>query len=1716
MADDDHCEIAGNANVFLRNCLALDIEVGKHDRIYALAAIRGAECFKWHGDDLAAALRQLDDFADGSEALLGHNLIRFDIPRLRAANANLRLLRLPVVDTLWLSPLAFPRHPYHHLVKHYQDGQIRRGRVNDPELDAKLSLEVAGDQLEALRETHPDLLIVWHWLTAAGAGAGAAGAGFDAYFASLRNAPRPTEPEARLAIASQLAKAVCLVAGREVLGALAQHGWPLAFALAWLSVAGGNSVMPPWVRHQFADAGALVRRLRDTPCKDAGCLWCQERHNAKSELKRWFGYAAFRAKPQYNDGQSMQQAIVEAALGGRHLLGILPTGVGKSLCYQVPALSRYDKTGALTVVISPLVALMADQVAGLAKRGIDSCVTVNGLLSMPERADALDRVRLGDASMLIIAPEQLRSRVVRQTIEQREIGIWVLDEAHCLSKWGHDFRPDYRYVARFIRECAPQAAVLCLTATAKPDVKNDIVEHFREKLSVDLELFDGGSERDNLDFVVVHTTAAEKFAHIHDLLTSRSLNEPNGPSGPAEMAGGAIVYCATRRRAENVAEFLRRHDINAAHFHAGLSPELKKDVQDRFVNGGLPVIVATNAFGMGIDKPDVRLVIHADLPGSLENYLQEAGRAGRDQEAACCVLLYSADDVERQFSLSARSRLAPREIQAVLRALRNLDRRKRMNGEVVATAGEILRNEDDAAFERDSATDDSRVRTAISWLEDAELLTREENRTQIFPSSLRVHSIEQARDKLATVRGDYRQQLLHIVRTLIEADADEGVSTDELMGVCGLKPEGVRKALHDLEALGIASNDTVLTAYVHQGVQRHSRVRFQETALLEQALIDNLQEVAPDMAKGDSHMLHLRVATQRLKDEGHEALPEQVRSLLRSIERDGYGDDGAAGSIGLRPLDNESLRVTLNREWPALAKTANLRRDAAQRLLAHLLDCLPPGSQGTDLLAETTLGKLLHAVKSDMELKNRFKRPAKLVDRALLWLHEQQIIRLNKGLTIFRPAMSIRLSQDRRRQFRKTDFEPLRLHYADQVLQIHVMAEYAQRGLRQMAAAIRLTMDYFSLKQDEFLRRWMPSQEEHSRQTTPESWRRIVETLAPDQRSIVVADDEQHSALVLAGPGSGKTRVLVHRIAYLVRMRREDPRSIVALAYNRHAAANIRRRLAELIGEDARGVAAHTCHGLAMRLVGASFSAGVNQPDDGSFKDVLRDATALLRGDGMPPEEADEQRTRLLAGLRWMLVDEFQDINDEQYALIAALAGRTSTDADDKRHLLVVGDDDQNVYSFNGASVKFIRQFEQDYGAKRFFLAENYRSTAHIIKASNAVIRPAESRMKSEHPIRPDRERVGEPAGGPWSELDPVAQGRVQLLPCPRDSIAQAQAALVALQRLASCGNRNWDWAKCAVIAREWRYLEPVRACCELLGIPVQMGNEEFRGLWRVREIQAFVAWLRDRQDMVDAAASAAWLDERPPTPWNDLLREALAEHRQESGAAPVPTQQCIEWLAEWSRDVRRRQRGLLLLTAHRAKGLEFDHVVVLDGGWEDRRDDERRLYYVAMTRARHTLALMCFDGPNRLRAPLLRSSPAPPAPPAPSTLHCQPSVLSPPTSAMANIWSRLNLKDVDLGFAGRRSIEDPVHRHIRELNAGNCLELRENERWELFDRGVLVGRLAQQYRPPAMNGQSGRVRARVAAIVTWSREISPAEYRNRCACDVWEVVVPELVFSKA
>ena len=251
-------------------------------------------------------------------------------------------------------------------------------------------------------------------------------------------------------------------------------------------------------------------------------------------------------------------------------------------------------------------------------------------------------------------------------------------------------------------------------------------------------------------------------------------------------------------------------------------------------------------------------------------------------------------------------------------------------------------------------------------------------------------------------------------------------------------------------------------------------------------------------------------------------------------------------------------------------------------------------------------------------------------------------------------------------------------------------------------------------------------------------------------------------------------------------------------------------------------------------------------------------------------------------------------------------------------------------------------------------------------------------------------------------------------------------------------------------------------------------------------------------------------MDSRPTNLWNELLRQAVDEHALETGGAETPTGHFLEWLAEWGQDIRRRQRGLLLLTAHRAKGLEFDHVAVLDGGWDrvgrgEDPDEARRLYYVAMTRARRTLALARLDGPHRLQEALLDK---------PGVLHREPSELPPADAALERNFVRPGLKDIDLGFAGRQDARRAAHRAIAALSPGDPLRTRTANagRWELLNpEGVVVGRLAKSFAPPA--GTRCRS-ASVLAVTGWSREASRPEYRDVLKCDAWEVIVPELVFE--
>ncbi|MBK7462031.1 MAG: DEAD/DEAH box helicase [Betaproteobacteria bacterium] len=336
-----------------------------------------------------------------------------------------------------------------------------------------------------------------------------------------------------------------------------EAGRAFSYVLAWLRVSGGNSVLPPWVRLQFPTTSRQIRQLRESPCADANCPYCSLLSRSQQGTGALFRLRRLSRRAENPSDGSLQEDIVRAGYAGESLLAILPTGGGKSICYQLPALSRHWRNGSLTIIISPLQSLMKDQVDNLIKVGIYNSATLNGMLTMPERRDVLDKVRLGDIGILLVSPEQFRNRAFIEAIRSRQIGAWVFDEAHCLSKWGNDFRPDYLYVSRFIRERYARngeemAPVSCFTATAKQEVVEDICAHFQESLGLSLRILDGGHERENLHYEVISVGKAEKNPLIH-----RLLEKEFGPARAAAQPGGAVIFAGRRSRTEEIPAFSR-------------------------------------------------------------------------------------------------------------------------------------------------------------------------------------------------------------------------------------------------------------------------------------------------------------------------------------------------------------------------------------------------------------------------------------------------------------------------------------------------------------------------------------------------------------------------------------------------------------------------------------------------------------------------------------------------------------------------------------------------------------------------------------------------------------------------------------------------------------------------------------------------------------------------------------------------------------------------------------------------------------------------------------------------------------------------------------------------------------------------------------------------------------------------------------------------------
>jgi ATP-dependent DNA helicase RecQ len=1683
---------------FLQRGVFVDLEISASGEIKHVGATRGLEGFEsrdpaQHKD----VWRRLDRFAAGAAYVAGHNILDHDLPALKAVAPHLHLCSLPVIDTLRLSPLAFPEVPYHRLVKDYK---LVSDSMNDPVADCRGAAQVLADAWERLggvARRSPELASLHRSMLAG------EGKGFDLFFEAIGVHPLDWRRDID-ALKARFEPLACVGALSRILADMraTKRSTPEpAYAFAWLTAAGGGSVIPSWVRRRYPETSRLVSRLRDIPCDDPACTYCLRVHDPRTQLREFFGHDGFRPVA----GRNLQEEVVRRGLRNEPVLAILPTGAGKSLCYQLPALVRHRRRGALTIVISPLQALMKDQVDKLRD---GSAAAINGLLTPPERGQVLERVALGYIALLYVAPEQLRNRSFGRTIAQREIGCWVFDEAHCLSKWGHDFRPDYLYAARFIREFSashgiPVAPVCCFTATAKREVRDEILNYFRNELKTELELFEAPVERENLRFEVEQLSEAEKLPRIDELLDER-LSE-----------GNAIMYCATRRRTEQYARFLAERGHAAEAFHAGLEAPAKRRIQDAFLAGEIRAICATNAFGMGIDKGDVRLVIHADIPGSLENYLQEAGRAGRDHLPASCVLLFDPADLETQFQLAATSRVSLYDIRQMLRGLR---RRRRGNEPIVLTSGELLRSEDvHTSFDARERGADTKVKTGIAWLERAGFLKRNENFTRVFQGKPHVRSLEEARAKMASLNlsDTIRARWERLLSALFNAKADEGLSVDDLAEMAGVQDGGgpavgehILRTLDSMAEAGLIDRGLQLTAYVKVGVRDAAPGVLERVCALDRRLVELLQESAPDADAEDEGWIHvsLRELSHRLATDGTPSNPEHVRSLLLSLALDGAGPlAGGRGSLRLRQNGRQRFEAKLQRTWAAVAETAELRRVVAAKALETILDAAKAGGRG-EILVRFSTEDIACRLREDLALATRVSDPLAAIDRGLLFLHEQKVIVLQHGLAVFRQAMSIHLDADQKgRRYTEKDYRRLAEHYGERVFQIHVMGRYAELGRSEPNRMRQFVAGYFDLAKPEFARRFVKAKAEALERSTSEaSYTRIVTDMRnPTQESVVTAPAEGNR-LILAGPGSGKTRVVVHRCAYLLRVLRVPARSILVVCFNRSAAWAVRRRLRDLVGDDARHVTIQTYHGLAARLVGYSFGAGTSLENGrATFDDLIRDAVKLLRGDvDVPGLEADEIRDGLLAGYQFILVDEYQDIDEPQYELVSAIAGRTEQDSDAKLAILAVGDDDQNIYGWRGANVEFIRRFRDDYGAEAVYLVENYRSTCRIIDAANRLIAHNRDRMKGGAPIRIDDRRRGEPPGR-----------AVRILAVP-DGDAQA-AAIVGDLEACRGADPGWDPSECAVLARGHAQLAAIRAACERAGVPVRwvVPREKLPPLTRVREIHRFLVALNG--GTTRASELERFLGQKGD--WNGLLGRILAEWRDETSEGEVSASSVREFFYEALAEQRLDAAigaGVTLSTIHAAKGTEYGHVWVADGGWRDHRDaheaeEERRVLYVAMTRAKRSLTLLERSDDRSPHLRLLETT----TERISWDLRTQEAAASEGRLA----YEVLGMADMYLDFAAARPPTDPIHRRLASLRAGDRLspEIRKGAVSLVDGSGDKVAQLSRRAGEEWADRLDRIRRIRVLAVIVRGEDDSDPAYRDSCLCESWEVPLVEIEYAR-
>ena len=1220
-------------------------------------------------------------FVRKAEFVCGHNILHHDLKYLTSIPG---IGRKKVIDTLYLSPLLFPHRPYHKLLK---DDKLQHDELNNPLNDCMKARDLFYDEIIAFQNLPQNLKNIYFYLLSS----------FNEFkgFFSFIDFKDNSKENLTTTVKEMFHGLICDHV--DITRLTKKHPIELAYSLSLIHAHDSFSITPPWVLHNFPLVESVYKELCGTPCHQK-CSYCGETLDIHKNLLSFFGYKEFRTF----DGEPLQEHAVQTAVDGKSLLSIFPTGGGKSLTFQLPALMAGRNEHGLTIVISPLQSLMKDQVDNLAEKGISEAVTINGLLDPISRTNAFERVADGSASILYIAPEMLRSKTIEKLLLSRNVVRFVIDEAHCFSAWGQDFRVDYLYIADFIRKLQEKKGnninipVSCFTATAKQKVITDIKEYFQKKLGLDLHIFASSAERTNLQYSVIHAeTEDEKYTYLRNLLSAN-----DSPT---------IIYVSRTRKTVELAEKLTSDGFPALPFNGKMDPNDKIANQNAFMSNEIRAIVATSAFGMGVDKKDVGMVIHYDISDSLENYVQEAGRAGRDPQLnAKCYILYSDHDLDKHFVLLNQTKLSISEIQQVWKAIKDLTRQRKS---VSCSALEIARQ---AGWNDEVYDIETRVRTAVAALENAGYVSRGNNVPHVFATGIMVKNMEEAHQRLehsSLFNTDERTQAIRIIKSLISSkyksdagSAEAESRVDYLADILGMNKSDVINAVNLMRQEGILADSRDMSAILHKSDnEKKSEKVLNSYANLERFII----------AKAISVDNKIEITYKELNEQA--LMAGILDSSIKKIRTILYFLSIKSHIKKKENVEKGYVRFILNQTADTLTEKNTLRFDLCKFIIQYLYSIPQDKSTNHDNDYRLVLFSIteIHKRFSENPLLNTTGKPCHVsdVEEALLFLSKIGALKIEGGFLVVYNAMQIKRLAEMKYSYKKDDYRLLDEFYKQRIRQIHIVGEYANLMVKDYRAALQFVQDYFQLDHKKFINQYFKGERatEIEKNITVEKYRQLFGELSDKQREII-QDKESKYTVVAAGPGSGKTRVLVHKLASLLLMEDVKYEQLLMLTFSRAAAIEFKQRLIKLIGGGpAYFVDIKTFHSFSFDLIGKI----------GNMEEV--DHVVRLAADMIENGEVEPSKITKTV----LVIDEAQDMDANEYALVKALIHRN----EDLR-VIAVGDDDQNIYQFRGSDSKYMRSLISDFQAKTYEMTDNYRSSQSIVNFSNLFIRRIDNRMK--------------------------------------------------------------------------------------------------------------------------------------------------------------------------------------------------------------------------------------------------------------------------------------------------------------------------------------------------------------------------------------------------